>query len=326
MPGWRGDGNKVSKSDQGTNKNAKPMTADHYYNKYGADLVRLWVSSVDYQNEVPFSEELFEQATRSYRSIRNTLRVLLGNLNGFDVKQHAVTADKFTLLDRWILEKLNGLIKDCREAYEAYDFRKVYGALNNFCTVELSQLYIDITKDRLYCDRTDSTRRRATQTVMHCITETLCRLLAPILAFTADETWEFLGHAGSVHLEKFPEGLRGESEATGAIEEMLQVRSVIQQAIEKARQEKRIGSNLEAAVEVTLPASKFTNAVFSEQATLEEFFILSVLTIKRVPGDELSAVVVESPHQKCGRCWKHLPSVGKRSHADLCDRCEEAVS
>ncbi len=319
-------GNKVSKSDQGSNKNAKPMTADHYYNKYGADLVRLWVSSVDYQNEVPFSEELFEQATKSYRSIRNTLRVLLGNLNGFDVKQHAVSADKFTLLDRWILEKLNVLIKECREAFDAYDFRKVYGALNNFCTVELSQLYIDITKDRLYCDHTDSPRRRATQTAMHRITEMLCKLLAPILAFTADETWEFLGHTESVHLEKFPDvDANIGNDAASAIEELLQVRSVIQQAIEKARQEKRIGSNLEATVEVTLPSGKFTNPVFNDQSTLEEFFILSVLTIKRIPVDELSAVVLESPHQKCARCWKHLPSVGQQKHVDLCDRCEEAI-
>lgn len=321
-------GNKVSKSDQGANKNAKPMTADHYYNKYGADLVRLWVSSVDYQNEVPFSEELFEQATKSYRSIRNTLRVLLGNLNGFNVKQHAVSADKLTLLDRWILEKLNALVKECRVAYDAYDFRKVFGLLNNFCTVELSQLYIDITKDRLYCDAADSARRRAAQTAMHCITESLCKLLAPVLSYTADETWEFLGHGDSVHLETFPEpdpAFTGD-DAGAAVEELLQVRAVIQQAIEKARQEKRIGSNLEATVEITLPAEKFNHAVFEDKAVIEEFFILSVLTIKRAAGAEPSAVVLESPHQKCARCWKHLPSVGHQAHADLCDRCEDAVS
>ena len=327
-------GKKVSKSDQGTNKNAKPMTADHYYNKYGADLVRLWVSSVDYQNEVPFSEELFEQATKSYRSIRNTLRVLLGNLHGFDVGKNAVSDDKFTMLDRWILERLHRVTKECREAYDVYDFRKVFGTLNNFCTVDLSQLYIDITKDRLYCDATESVRRRGTQTAMHRITETLCKLLAPILAFTADETWEYLGHTDSVHLETFPPLKPGDSLANlyelmleeRPVREMLEVRTMIQQAIEKARQEKRIGSNLEASVEVTLPSEKFTDAVFNDQATLEEFFILSVLTIKREPGAEPNAVVLNSPHQKCARCWKHVPSVGTQKHADLCDRCEEAVS
>jgi isoleucyl-tRNA synthetase len=320
-------GKKVSKSDQGNDKNAKPMTADHYYNKYGADLVRLWVSSVDYLNEVPFSEELFEQATKSYRSIRNTFRVLLGNLHGFDVTKDAVPADQFTLLDRWILERLNRLTKECVEAYDRYDFRKVFTALNQFCSVDLSALYIDITKDRLYCDATDSVRRRATQTSIHRIMDTLCRLLAPILSFTADETWEFLGKTDSVHLEDFPtpdEAFAGE-EATLAVEELLKVRAVIQQAIEKARQEKRLGSNLEATVELTLPTESFTHAVFADQATLEEFFILSVLTIKREPGVEPSAVVTESPHQKCNRCWKHLPSVGQMEHPDLCDRCEEAV-
>jgi isoleucyl-tRNA synthetase len=320
-------GKKVSKSDQGNDKNAKPMTADHYYNKYGADLVRLWVSSVDYQNEVPFSEELFEQATKSYRSIRNTLRVLLGNLQDFDPAKNSVSSDKFTLIDRWIMEGLNRLIKECRDAYDRYDFRKVFTAVNQFCTVDLSQLYIDITKDRLYCDATNTVRRRATQTAMRRVTETLCQLLAPILSFTSDEAWEFLGHADSVHLEDFPQpdAAFANEDATAAGDQLMQVRGVIQQAIEKARQEKRIGSNLEATVEVTLPAEGFDHAVFNDQATVEEFFILSVLTIKRVAGAELSAVVLESPHQKCARCWKWLPSVGKHVHTDLCERCDEAV-
>jgi len=321
-------GNKVSKSDQGTNKNAKPMTADHYYNKYGADLVRLWVSSVDYQNEVPFSEELFQQASESYRRIRNTIRVLLGNLHGFDATKNSASEAQYTLLDHWILERLHRVTKDCVEAYDRYDFRKVFTTLNQFCSVDLSALYIDMTKDRLYCDATNSPRRRATQTAMHRITETLCTLLAPILAFTSDETWEYLGKTESVHLEDFPtpDSAFAADEAAPVVDELLKVRAVIQQAIEKARQEKRIGSNLEATVELTLPVEGFAKPVFSDTATLEEFFILSVLTLKREPGAEISAVVTESPYQKCGRCWKHLPSVGKMSHADLCERCEEAVS
>ncbi|HEY2573790.1 MAG TPA: class I tRNA ligase family protein, partial [Verrucomicrobiaceae bacterium] len=319
-------GKKVSKSEQGGDKNAKPMTAAHYYNKYGADLVRLWASSVDYRDDVPFSEELFEQATKSYRSIRNTLRVLLGNLNGFDAARHAVRPEQFTLLDRWIVGRLNQVIRECREAYEAYDFRKVYGVLNNFCTVDLSQLYVDITKDRLYCDATDSVRRRATQTAMRRIAESLCLLLAPILSFTADETWEFLGNTESVHLELFPERGNAEDDAAAAVAQLLQVRAVIQQAIEKARQDKRIGSNLEAAVEVTLPAARFTHPVFEDRAALEEFFILSTLAIKRTAEGEPVAVVQHSSHPKCARCWKHLPSVGKSEHQDLCDRCEAAVA
>jgi len=320
-------GKKVSKSDQGTNKNAKPMTADHYYNKYGADLVRLWAASVDYQNDVPFSEELFDQGTKTYRNLRNTLRVLLGNLTGFDAKSQSVQGSQFTLVDRWILERLNEVVKECRAAYDAYDFRKVFTVLNNFCATDLSSLYIDITKDRLYCDATHGPRRLATLTAMHRITDHLCRLLAPILAFTADEAWEFLGNKESVHLEQFPQVDEAftSGEATRAVDELVQVRSVIQQAIEGARQEKRIGSNLEATVSLTLPTEKFTNPVFGDQAVLEEFFILSVLKITRTPGAEPTAIVEESPDQKCARCWKYLPAVGKMSHPELCDRCEEAV-
>jgi isoleucyl-tRNA synthetase len=281
---------------------------------------------VDYQTEVPFSEELFEQATRSYRTIRNTLRVLLGNLHGFDATKHTISNDQFTLLDRWILERLHRVTGECRKAYDAYDFRTVFTVLNQFCATELSSLYIDITKDRLYCDATDSPRRRAAQTAMHRITESLCLLLAPILAFTADETWEYLGKTDSVHLETFPtpDPAFATEDAATVVDDLLKVRAVIQQSIEKARQEKRIGSNLEALVEVTLPADGFKHAVFDDIATLEEFFILSVLTLKR--GGELNAAVLNSPHQKCARCWKHVPTVGTMKHADLCDRCDGAIA
>ncbi|MFN0076043.1 MAG: isoleucine--tRNA ligase [Prosthecobacter sp.] len=337
-------GKKISKSDQGTGKSSKPMTADHYYNKYGGDMVRLWVSSVDYQNEVPFSEELFQQTGESYRRIRNTFRVLLGNLHDepkdFPQIQDSTDSDSekksaesricgnpsYTLIDRWILERLHAITAECVTAYAAYDFRKVFTVVNSFFATELSALYIDITKDRMYCDAANSPRRRATQAAIREITETLCKLLAPILAFTADETWEHLGHSDSVHMQVFPQpnpAFAG-TEATAAVEELLKVRVVIQQAIEKARQEKKIGSNLEATVALTLPAEGFTHPVFSDPATLHEFLILSDLHITR--GTDLAAVVTESSHHKCARCWKHLPDVGTHSeHPTLCGRCAEAV-
>lgn len=320
-------GKKVSKSDQGNDKNAKPMTADHYYNKYGADLVRLWVSSVDYQNEVPFSEELFQQTGESYRRIRNTLRVLLGNLHDFDPAKNSVKPEQFTLIDRWIMEKLHRLTKECVEAYAAFDFRKVFTVVNQFFAGDLSALYIDITKDRMYCDARDSVRRRATQTAIREITETLLRLLAPIIAFTADEAWEHLGHKESIHLEVFPApnpAFPG-SDATQAVEQLLLARATIQQAIEKARQEKKIGSNLEATVRLTLPEKGFDHAVFADLPTLSEFFILSDLHI--TCGTELAASVEVCEHKKCARCWRHLPDVGSNAeHSTICGRCEEAVS
>ncbi|MDZ4402693.1 isoleucine--tRNA ligase [Prosthecobacter sp.] len=338
-------GKKISKSDQGTGKSSKPMTADHYYNKYGGDMVRLWVSSVDYQNEVPFSEELFQQTGESYRRIRNTFRVLLGNLHdapnpGVPSTDSQISTDSdskspseksaksadYTLIDRWILERLHAITAECVTAYAAYDFRKVFTVVNSFFATELSALYIDITKDRMYCDAANSPRRRATQAAIREITETLTKLIAPILAFTADEVWEHLGHTDSVHMEGFPQpnAAFAGTEATAAVEELLKVRVVIQQAIEKARQEKKIGSNLEATVALTLPAEGFTHPVFSDPATLHEFLILSDLQITR--GTDLAAVVTESSHHKCARCWKHLPDVGTHdAHPTLCGRCVEAV-
>ncbi|GAA5137788.1 isoleucine--tRNA ligase [Prosthecobacter algae] len=319
-------GKKISKSDQGAaGKSAKPMTADHYYNTYGADMVRLWVASVDYQNEVPFSEDLFKQNSENYRRIRNTLRVLLGNLHD-EPKDFAPTAADFTLIDRWILERLHTLTKDCVDAYAAYDFRKVFTLVNQFITGDLSSLYIDITKDRMYCDAANSPRRRATQATIREITETLCRLLAPILAFTADEAWEYLGHADSLHMEVFPQPnpAFAPSDAATAVDQLLQARAVIQQAIEKARQEKKIGSNLEATVSLTLPEKGFDHSVFGDLATLQEFFILSDLKISQ--GTDLTASVEVCSNPKCARCWKLLPDVGTHpAHPTLCGRCAEAV-
>ena len=319
-------GKKISKSDQGTDKAAKPMTADHYYNKYGGDMVRLWAASVDYQNDVPFSEELFQQTGESYRRIRNTFRVLLGNLH--DAPKEA-SSPSYTLVDQWILERLHSVLTDCLAGYAAYDFRKVVTTITQFVSGDLSALYIDITKDRMYCDAADSPRRRATQATTREITETLTKLLAPILAYTADETWEFLGHSDSVHLEAFPQSglsfssISGET-ATAAVEELLKARAVIQQAIEAARQAKKIGSNLEATVKLTLPEAGFTNPVFQDLPTLQEFFILSDLHITR--GSELAASVEVCTNPKCERCWKLLPDVGTiEAHPTLCGRCAEAV-
>jgi isoleucyl-tRNA synthetase len=146
------DKKKLSKSE--AEKAGKPIDAAHFYNKYGADIVRLWVSSVDWQNEVPFGEDLFKQVAEPYRRLRNTLRILLGNLDGFDPSQSSISnlQSPIPLLDRWILERLHAVTAECRKAYETYEFRKVFNALNNFCTHDLSATYIDATKDRMYCD------------------------------------------------------------------------------------------------------------------------------------------------------------------------------
>ena len=313
------DGRKISKSSTYD----KPMDAGHFVNKHGADLVRLWASSINYTDDVPFSEEMFNRLGDAYRRIRNTLRILLGNIYDFESGNQESRKDS-TLVDRWILERLDQVIADCRSAYEAFEFHKVYQTLNQFCAVDLSSLYIDITKDRMYCDPADARRRRATQAAMREIFDALCRLLAPILVFTAEEAWRH-SHAGaSIHLEEFPvwqdRSRRGGS-ASEQVTELLKLRATIGQAIEKARQEKLIGNALEAAV-VLRSNSEVTAKIDKEE--LEEFFILSDLTIEQ--GKEASASVTKTPYKKCARCWRHRAYVGtSKAHPDLCDRCENVV-
>jgi len=313
------DGKKISKSSS----YSKPMDAGHFVAKHGADIVRLWVSSINYTDDVPFSEEMFTRLGDTYRRIRNTLRILLGNLHGFESGKQQSRKEEFALVDRWILDRLENVIAECRAAYAAYEFHKVYHILNHFCAVDLSSLYIDITKDRMYCDASDSPRRRATQAAMHRIFGALCRLLAPILVFTAEEAWGYLGGSTSVHVQTFPNETPEfrNPDAHERVERLLNLRGVIGQAVERARQEKLVGNALEAAV--TLTCDDATIAAVPKDE-LEEFFILSDLTLK--PGMEPAALIAKTPHQKCARCWRHRPAVGKSAvHPELCDRCESVV-
>jgi len=287
---------------------------------------------------------MFTRLGDTYRRIRNTLRILLGNLYDFaavavvgDPGRPASPMPTATLIDRWILERLEQVIRDCRLAYDAFEFHKVYHTLNQFCAVDLSSLYVDITKDRMYCDAQDSPRRRATQLVMHEIFDALCRLLAPILAFTAEEAWRFsaaagIGDAGqpgsptppttSVHMQEFPDPQNRGRGTIDQVAELLRLRGVIGQAVERARQEKLIGNTLEARV-VLNSDSDVTTKVGHEE--LEEFFIVSDLTVHQ--AKEASASVTKTPYAKCARCWRHRPTVGtSKAHPDLCDRCENVVS
>jgi isoleucyl-tRNA synthetase len=317
-----GSRQKISKSQQGGY--AKPTESDYYVNKYGADIVRLWVSSVNYADEVPFGEKMFDQLTDTYRRIRNTLRILLANLYDFNPATDRVT--DFTLVDRWALSRLQQLIQLCREAYHQYEFHKVYHGINQFCAVDLSSLYVDITKDRMYCDAPRSPRRLATQTVMYEIFDSLVRLIAPILVFTAEESWSYFGKPNSVHLEKFPESNHSQvdPDALDDVEALLDARSVVAQSIEIARQQKLIGNALEAHVELRLPRTHRVHELSLDD--LQEFLILSHLDL--VATDEVSnAFVRQTTYLRCDRCWRHLPTVGtQEGYPTLCDRCAEVVS
>ncbi len=308
----------------------KPTLAEHFVNLHGADIVRLWVASVNFTDEVPFGEQMFARLSETYRRLRNTLRILLGNLADFDPAEHSVSLVQLTLVDRWIMHRTQEVIATCSDAYESYEFHRVYHTLNQFCAVDLSSLYVDITKDRLYCDLPDSRRRRATQTVMHHVFDALCRLLAPLCPFTAEEAWSFFDRTTSIHLELFPgrEEAYLDSGAAAVIEELLGLRAVIAQAVEQARQEKIIGNALEAEVTLSIADPNLFAALAELGSEVEEFFILSDLKLTEAPaGANTSATLGSTEQRKCQRCWRHRATVGlSTAHPELCDRCEDAVT
>jgi len=311
------DKKKLSKSE--AEKAGKPIDAAHFYNQYGADIVRLWVSSVDWQNEVPFGEDLFKQVAEPYRRLRNTLRILLGNLDGFDPA--AAPADPaFTLLDRWILERLHAVTAECLKAYETYEFRKVFNALNQFCTTDLSAVYIDALKDRMYCDAAGSPRRVASQVAMQHVFSSLSRLLAPILAFTADEAWEHAPFtSGSVHEQDFPAADPdfAPGEATRMVERFFQIKAVVQTANEACVQAKEFARNNEAHVSLVVPPQdEPLLELLNDRAFATEFFIIAGLEVSI--GDALAATSRKTELPLCPRCRRHEPLL----ESGLCERCD----
>lgn len=314
------DKKKLSKSE--AEKAGKPIDAAHFYHKYGADIVRLWVSSVDWQNEVPFGEDLFKQVAEPYRRLRNTLRILLGNLDGFDPGE-APAVPAYTVLDRWILERLHEVVADCLKGYETYEFRKVFNALNNFCTHDLSAVYIDATKDRMYCDAADSARRVASQCAMHAVFSAIARLLAPILAFTADEAWEHAPFTeGSVHEQDFPQPDPAfvPGEVSRMMDRLFEIKYVIQTAIESCIQAKEFTRNNEAAVSLVVTAEDAgLLPLLNDREFATEFFIIAGLVAEE--GHALSAVARRTGDGLCPRCRRHEPLLA----SGLCGRCEDVV-
>ena len=321
MASWSTNtGKKTSKSDD--KKKGKPTDAAHFYNKYGADIVRLWVSSVDWQNAVPFGEDLFKQVTEPYRRLRNTLRILIGNLDGFTPDENA--SYDYTLLDQWILERLHVVTAECLKGYETYEFRKVFNAINNFCTHDLSAVYIDATKDRMYCDAIDSPRRLAAQAAMYQVFTGITKLLAPILVYTADEAWEHAPFTeGSIHEQDFPlaNPAFAPGEASKKAARLFEMKYAIQTAIEEQIQAKAFSRNNEADVTLTVPESDAGLVdLLNDREFATEWFIIADL--KAEVGSELEAEARMTGHPLCPRCRKHEPV----NESGLCERCEQVVS
>jgi isoleucyl-tRNA synthetase len=321
---------KISKSKQGQAGYAKPQTADAYVQKYGADVVRLWVASQDFRSDIVVSEERINKVGETYRMLRNTLRYQLSNLHRFDPAAHSVPDDQLTGLDRWILAGFSRLELEVMDAYQACEFHVVYQRISQFAAVELSAIYHDMVKDRLYTGSENSPRRRSTQTTLYRLVTGLCKMLAPILAFTADEAWEFVpGHRGdSIHLADWRAMQFNRPENEKAVwTELFRLRELALPELEKARQGKLIGKALEARISLRGPSAKLQVAA-AHQDDLRELLNVSQLElVEDGSAGEIQFSVVRADGQKCERCWHWEMDVGShREHPKICARCIQAIA
>ena len=320
-------GEKMSKS-QGTG-----ISPNEVVKESGADILRLWVASSDYHEDVRCSQEILERTVDAYRKIRNTARYALGNLYGFDPERDTVDAAEMLEIDRWALAELDEVIAEVRNAYETYEFHMATRAIYSFCTVTLSARYFDIIKDRLYTSAPRSIARRSAQTALLKIADALARMMAPILVFTADEIWENLpadkARPGSVHVGLLPEtSAQKDVSLTATWGKLFEVRDEVLQVLEEARTAKKIGSSLEARVEISAGGESYA-LLDRYRDNLRYLFIVSQVEI--VHSEEArSGVLVKvlaADGTKCERCWNYSTRVGESErYPDVCERCVAALA
>ncbi len=319
--------------------------------KYGADLVRLWVASSDYTVDVRVSDNIFKQLSETYRKFRNTARIIMANLNDFDPDTDMVAVENMQGIDRYLLSRLNALIATVREAYDSYQFHTVYHALNNFCTIDMSKLYIDITKDRVYVEKADSAARRSAQTAMYLTISALTRLIAPILAFTAEEIWQAMPHAAtdkkeSVYLNLLPDVCADYDFADAdKWAELFALRDDVMKALELARAEKKIGKSLDA--KVTIFTADEAVLALLDKFTAEELatvFITSGAHVSReaapagaytpeegVGNSAVSVLVENADGHRCDRCWCYstdgdVTTDDEGNEGFICRRCAAIIA
>jgi len=299
---------------------------------HGAELVRLWTASVDFHEDVRISETILTRLQDAYRKLRNTFRFLLGNLSGFHPAADAVPPADMLELDQWILLRAEALIARCRAWYDELAFHKLYHALYDFATVDLSSLYFDVLKDRLYTAAPKSHARRSAQTALYRIAYALVRLVAPILTFTAEEVWTHMARADSVHLQLFPEpaelteGLPDDHRKRAENwDRLIKVREDVLKSLEEARQQKFIGAPLEARVR--LGANGDLYPLLEQYAReLPALFIVSQVALDQKPGAEISVSVERADGLKCERCWKYTTDTGSEpQYPTICAACTAAV-
>ena len=323
-------GNKMSKSQ------GNVISPHKIVDQYGADILRLWVASSNFKDDVRVSDKILKQNSEVYRRIRNTFRFILGNTGDFNKGQHYVDFEDRDEIDQWISIKLRELTDRVSKAYRSYEYHKVYHDVHNFCTVEMSSLYMDIIKDRLYTDGTESLSRRSAQSTLFDILMTLVKIVSPVLVHTSEEVWqETLDRADleeSVFLSDWPTFTEQyvNDKLMNKWNQLLDIRKDVSKALEIARNEKTIGNSLEARVEISGENEEINALLESELEKLPDFFIVSQVELKNKMNNpthvgensKIKIYVEEANGEKCERCWKYSPSVGEdNKYEDVCERC-----
>ena len=341
-PGWTLDekGQAMSKS---RGNDVDPVDiAD----RFGGEVVRLWVASVDFREDVVGSEQLMQRVAENYRKIRNTFRYVLGNLGDFDPQKDSVPFEKLEALDQYMLRQTCSFATDVRSSYDEFAFHRIYHRLNHFCIVDLSAFYFDVLKDRLYISAPKSQARRSAQTAIWRIGEALVRLLAPIMSFTSEEVWDYLpktaGRSESVHLALFPSAAEILGDAKNAASDadsgdestsqdwttLRSVRDDVLKVLEEARNNKLIGTGLEAQVTVTAPDPVYS-VLSRHAAQLRYLFIVSAVNLVQGAGNGTGGVQVEvkkADGSKCERCWNYSIHVGEdKKYPTVCERCSAVL-
>lgn len=314
--------------------------------KYGADILRLWVASSDYRTDIRISSKILDQLVEIYRRVRNTARFILGNLSDFNPDTDVVSYDKLNELDRVVLSNFQSLVKRVNECYDKFEFHSLYHEIHNFCAVDLSSFYLDIIKDRLYTAFADSEERRAAQTVLYQIINDLVKLIAPVLSFTAEEIWQYLREIEkgeeSVFLAPWPEANENyrDKNLEKKWDNILKIRKDVLKALEIKRGEGFIGNSLEAQVNIYTEVKEVYDYLISFKDQLETIFIVSNTDIVRGEGEkglssdvytgvefpEIKVLIIGAPGKKCERCWCYSETVGgDQKYPTICEKCAKVI-
>jgi len=331
-----GDGRKMSKSL------GNVVSPQDVISKSGADVLRLWVSSCDYNGDVRVSGQILERVAEAYRKLRNTFKFLLGNLYDFDPKKDSIAHDQLLEIDKWAMAKLYKLLEDVTNYYEAFEFYKIYREVYNFCTVDMSSFYLDILKDRVYTFAADSTERRSAQTVLYEILSCLVRITAPVLAFTCEEVWDNMvkdENVESIHVASWPKSNKNwkDEALLEKWDRLMQIRPIVLKALEERRGDGLIGNSLQAEIKLFINQQELYSLLKEYSDQLNAIFIVSGtdMTMTDILPEDVDGIsselgmavkIMKASGEKCQRCWNYSNSVGEdKERPDICKRCIEAI-